>query len=475
MAPVFSSDRPIEDENVTFVVDTNVFIEFQSIDQIDWSLLCPRAKSVRIVVPATVIREMDKHKKGTGRLRRRAFEFNKLLQVIEDGDGTSTTLQGNRVELVLTLMERYARHELPEGKLAFDIADDLIVGEVVKFGQNHVEAIFLGDDSNARRTARGMGMSVARPVENWRRTEPRDRRDAHIEELERQVGAMPRLSLKLLEGGEDAVVFETLREEEVPGEFCERVGRAILERNPGTDRDELLRRHKLPSMQGRFDLRVNPLSVTVAQVDRYCAEYEQYRRRVIEWSRRLPRTMSELGFVAPIGLEISNDGEAFADDVEVTVRASEGYRFRARDLVQSFLKIGIEVPEPPSGIDRLTNLPNFFEQQELHRRDPFAFYFGWAPDQGAVLTDISYECERFRHGASTVLSSSLFKECNAPSGGKLIARATSASLADPVEVRYSIRIRPEEGSVDFRTHFFRRLFFFPEDVRDAVVQVLADY
>ena len=108
------------------------FVEFQSLERINWSLLCPRATSVRIVVPATVVREMDKHKRSTGRRRRRAFEFNKLLQVIEDGDGTNARLQNEFVELSLTLMERFARSELEEGKLSFEVADDLIVAEAVK-------------------------------------------------------------------------------------------------------------------------------------------------------------------------------------------------------------------------------------------------------------------------------------------------------------------------------------------------------
>lgn len=475
LSPVFSSDRLIEDDSVTFIVDTNVLVEFQSIERVDWSLLCPRAKSVRIVVPPTVIREMDKHKKGTGRLRRRAFEFNKLLQAIEDGDGQNMRLQSDRVELSLTLMERYARSELPEEKLSFEIPDDLIVAEAVKYSHEHIEAVFLADDNNARRTAREMGIRVARPVEKWRRIQPRDWRDVRIEELERQLGATPKLSLGLPEEEADAVVFETLREGDVPGEFCERLAQEILKKNQGIDRDELLRRHNLPNVQSRFDLRLNPLSVTVAQVDRYCDEYEQYRKKVIAWSRRLPKTMSDLAFAAPLQLEISNSGEAFAEDVEVTVRATKGYSFLTTDFIQSFLRMGIEAPEPPTGITELSNIPSIFEQHEVHRRKPFDFYLRNAPDRDGVVSDIAYECERFRHGSVVVLPTSLIKHGDAPSGGELVVRASSASLADPVEARYPIGIKQEEGSDDFRSHLRRRLLFFPEDVCDSVAQVLADF
>ena len=134
-APVFSSDRPIEDESVTFVVDTNILIEFQSLERINWKLLCPRAKSVRIVVPASVISEMDRHKHGRGRLRRRAFEFNKLLLAIEDGDGANAALQNDHVELRMHLMKRYARKELDDGRLSFEVPDDLIVAEAAEVHQ----------------------------------------------------------------------------------------------------------------------------------------------------------------------------------------------------------------------------------------------------------------------------------------------------------------------------------------------------
>ena len=146
-------------------------------------------------------------------------------------------------------MPRYAENDLPEEKLSFEVADDLIVAETVKFTQDHPDAIFLADDNNARRTAREMGIQVARPVEEWRRKEARDPRDARIEELERQLGAMPRLSLALPTGDVNEVAFQTLHPEAIPDTFCDRVANLFLEKTPGYNRDQLLKRHKLPTVQ----------------------------------------------------------------------------------------------------------------------------------------------------------------------------------------------------------------------------------
>ena len=474
---VYSAERAIQDESVTFIVDTNILIEFEPIDQIDWGLLCPSARSVQIVVPATVVHEMDKHKKNTGRLRRRALEFNGLLREVEDGDGERTSLKNESVELSLVLMPRYARDELPGEKLSFTIADDLIVAEAVRFTRDHENAIFLADDNNARRTAWEMGIRVARPAEEWRRREPRDPRDARIEELERQLGAVPRLTLSLLGDDESAVVFEPLYEYEISHDFCDQVAEAILARNPAIGRDELLWRHNLQDGQERkrglrIPLRV---SVSVEDIDRYCRDYEEYKACVFAWTRKLPNEIGKLEFAAPIQLEIENVGEAFAEDVEIAVCASTGFGFIPNCFVRSYLEMNCKCPKPPSTTSTASRLPTLFEHQRLNRRDPFAFSFGDRPSEDGSVSRISYECERFRHGTSSVLQTTLYKHDNSPSGGQLVVRASSASLADPIEARCPIRVEQAGRSADFKEHLLRRLFFFPKDVREVIAEVFEHY
>ena len=474
---IFSTSRTVQEENVTFVVDANILLEFTAVEQIDWKLLCPRAKSISLVVPTTVVREMDKHKKSTGRLRRRALEFNKLLLQIEDGDGETAILTHNSIELRIILIPRYSRSELPQDKLSFEIADDLIVAEAVRFNEDRGGAIFLADDNNARRTAREMGVPVARPAEEWRRREPRDKRDARIEELERQIGAMPRISISLFTESENAVVFAPMYEYEIPYEFCERLANAILDRNPGVGREELLRRHNLEDAhETTRRLRLTSLySVTVMDVDRYCRDYDEFKNDVMIWSRKIPTVLTQLEFAAPFQIEVANNGEAFAEDVEVELTVSNGFSFISDRVVQSYLDVGFKPPQLPSRMGELSRLPTLFDHQRLSRRDPFSFYFGDSPDDDALVSRISYECDRFRHGSASVLQNTLMKRNDAPMGGQLIVRASSASLAEATEVRCPIKVIPEGRSADFKQYILRRLSFFPEQVRDVVVEVLADF
>ena len=471
---VYSTDSTIQEQSVTFVVDTNILIEFKAINQIDWELLCPRAQAVRIVVPTTVVRQIDRHKTSTGRLRRRALEFNKLLRKIEDGDGETAALEHDRLKLSLTLMPRYAREELPGEKLSFAIDDDLIVAETAKFTQDNADAIFLADDNNARRTAREMCIPVARPAEEWRRSEPRDKRDARIEELERQLGAMPKLSLSLLTGDENEVVFEPIYADEIPNEFCERVAKSIIERNPGVSFEELLKRHNLENAQeAHRGLRLqHRFSVSVRDVEQYCLDYEEFKEGVLEWSRSMPNVLSQLDFVVPIQIEIANNGEAFAEDVEIAVSVSTGFSFVPNRFVRSYLEMKCKAPDPPSRTGEFFRLPTLFEHQRDNRRDPFSFHAEKLADEGAAASHISYECERFRHGTRSVLRSSLVKETNAPSGGQLIVQASSASLAEPIEVRRPIKVNPASRTVNLKEHLWQRLFFFPVGVREAVAEGL---
>lgn len=470
--PVFSSEKLIQGEKITFVIDTNILIEFEPIAQIDWRLLCPNARSISIVVPNTVVREMDEHKKSKdNRKRKRALEFNKFLKKIEDGNGEDTTLQSNHVTLRLILMPLHAQNDLPLEKLSLKVADDLLVAETVKFTQDHLDTIFLADDNNARRTAREMGIKVARPAEEWRRKEPRDWRDVRIEELERQLGAMPELSLELLTEDINAFTFQTLDPEAIPDAFCDRVANLILERNPGYSRDELMKRHNLSDTRKHLHL-FNLYSVSVEDVDKYCRDYQEFKDRVISWSRQIPEFLNQIDFAAPIRLEISNKGHAFAEHVEVTVSASTGYSFISNDFVRSYLELRHKPPDPPSRIRSISHIPNYFEQQRLHQKDLFRFYLRDKPGKNRGVSDISYECECFRHGSVAVLSSALLQENNAPSGGLLTVRASSATLADPVNVSCPIRVKQGQRLEDFKEHLRSRLFFFPEEVRDSISTAL---
>lgn len=471
---IFSSDYLVLDEHVALVVDTNILIEFETLSQISWQSLCPNAASIKIVVPGTVVREMDAHKKGASRIRRRALEFNKSLISIEDGNGKNVKLVGDPISIILELMPRYSNNDLSQEKLSLDSNDDRIIAETIRYSQDNPKIIFLSDDNNARRTAREMGLLVARPVEEWRRKEPRDDRDTQIEGLKRQLGALPYIKLPNIDKG-SSVVFETLRGDCIPMAFCDRVADLILLKNPGRSREELLQQHNLPSQESSFMSSIHSsFRVSVSDVDNYCADYKKFEARVINWTRSLPGNISKMCFAAPFLVDVENSGNAFAEHVEIAFTTSQGYGFIPRHIIQQFGNFGHKAPDLPTGFSSMHHLgPTFFEQQRANQIDPFEFYAGQLPDLGGSVDRISFECQKLRHGSVTGLSGIVYKLEDAPKGGLVTVTTTSASLAEPVHATLPIRTE-QEPSEDFQGYLLKRLEFFPDDIRDVIKTALGE-
>ena len=193
------------------------------------------------------------------------------------------------------------------------------------------------------------------------------------------------------------------------------------------------------------------------------------------WSRKISNVLTQLEFAAPLQVEITNNGEAFAEDVKVELTVSNGFAFIPNRFVQAYLEMRHKSPEPPSRMGQFSRMPTLFDHQRLNRRDPFSFYFGDSPDDDALVSRISYECDRFRHGTTNVLQSTLMKRSDAALGGQLTVRASSASLAEAIEARCPIKVNSEGRSVDFKEYLLRRLFFFPDMVGEAVMEALENF
>lgn len=469
--PAYSADNPIQNKSITFVIDTNILMEFDALPQIDWSLLCPNAQSITVVAPITVVREVDNHKKGAPRLRRRALEFNTHLASIEDGNGTDIELCSVPVPVRLKLMPRYPRSELSTEGLSLDVNDDLIAAEAARFAQDEPTAIFLADDNNARRTARDIGLSVARPPDAWRRKEPRDERDAELDKLRRQVGAMPKLVIAAASEGAGTVCFQSVSGEQFSDALQRRMIEAIRKLYPGKSRSELMRRYGLRGNQ--FDIMANSSirGVSVHDIDRYCEKHQNFLDELPGWVISLPDLLSEHFMLYPFEVEVANEGLAFAHDLVVSLNVSEGFEFAPEFIVQHIFNLKVSAPDPPKGHDLLLgNVPSMIDFQRDIRRDPFSFY---RRDDGErdYQSEISYECERFRHGENFVLSGYLARLKDGPSGGAVTVRASSATLADPVERCFPIRAT-DEPATDFEAYLRERLMLFPDDLRAALEAAL---
>ena len=172
------SGRPVEqllkEKTVTFVIDTNILIEFNSADKLPWTEICPNVKKIHIVIPSTVVNEIDNHKKLSGKIRRRAHEFSGLARELLKNT-VKKAVAASGVEVTISLGPLYKNSELDGDRFALDDNDRRIAAEAAKYIENCPGAILLTDDVNPARFFKDSGLPVYMPPRtprSWLRDNP---------------------------------------------------------------------------------------------------------------------------------------------------------------------------------------------------------------------------------------------------------------------------------------------------------------
>lgn len=170
-----------------FVADTNLFFECEPLEKISWSDLA--VEPVVIVLIKPVMAEIDKHKKGGGRTRKRAIEVSQRIRGMLAVHPPEVVIQEASPRVVLRLMPI----DLPASELAdsldYSMSDDRIVGTVAALSKNKAFASvsILTDDSVAAATAHATGISFVLIPESWKRPQEETTEAKKIKELEKDL------------------------------------------------------------------------------------------------------------------------------------------------------------------------------------------------------------------------------------------------------------------------------------------------
>ena len=145
------------------VIDTNIFIEHQRPDYVDWPTIVGE-QPVRLVVPLRVVEEVDAMKyQGHERTRRVAREILPWLEaVLKDGTDPQNVRLNTTIEVQLQGAPRYRPMDADEEIL--DVYEDirLLAGR----------ARLITADCSMRIRARAMGFEVSVMPETYRRQRP---------------------------------------------------------------------------------------------------------------------------------------------------------------------------------------------------------------------------------------------------------------------------------------------------------------
>jgi hypothetical protein len=338
-------------DKTVVVVDTNLFIHFRPLDQIDWSAL--RSKNIELVVLPTVIRELEKLKAvgQSARIRSRAGQMTAWLSNLSD--------KGLEVQIKDGLRLRFETNEptldFADNNLVREVQDDVLIAGLLTVAQTSpTRPVMATADLGVKMKARVREFNVFAPQDSDKLADEPDPRDKELKELRKENEQLKNRQPRL---------FATFND----GESRLMVVRQQLGSMPATLAD-IQRKYPLIGMPGATQALGGPQTLmrsihTMSNTarDRYNEDlqkfysaYEKYFNKVTTL-RRLATCRLELFFM------LENAGSAPATDIDVMIEFPKQTKaFTDERLIQE-----PTAPEPPE-------LPNpFLYGQSLLPTRPF--------------------------------------------------------------------------------------------------------
>jgi len=335
-------------ETVFAILDTNTFLHFVSLEQIDWSEVFPDKKVLLFVCPP-VIRELNKHKDAprTAKLRDRAASA--LRRLAAWADLPSPIVLRNEVEIRFSIHD--AGIDFAEHNLVRDIADDHLIAALIELQAEALPSpvVLLTRDTGLKLKARGHGFSVATLPDTALLPEEALPSEKRIKELEAQVreleNARPKLRLTFPGATNNlALRFQsakTLSDADIASRMAElsneypKMRESAKTTTPADGTPVSL----YTLFNGASQLAViDPESIKRynEDLDTFFSNYEKYLRKLALFYAWESQT-------AAINLVLFNDGSKPADDVDIFMHFPDGFELFEEDEYDK----EPEAPKPP--------------------------------------------------------------------------------------------------------------------------------
>lgn len=467
-----SIDELLQNEQVTFCVDTNILIEFQSLGTLPWREIAPEATSIRIIVPTKVGAEMDEHKFGSSRLRKRAAEFSGWARRMETDESGCLVLKEDNPRVTIEFGPLFRTSDLDADHFDLADGDNRIVAEVARIAMDTPDVILLADDSLPIRLARQFGLAFARPPTGWRRPDGPDQRDQEISELKRQLGPQPEIVITLPGGEADSRLHVLELPPTVICQDCEnRIVAAVLALDPRVPRSVLEKRYPTAVDRGGFaSIYIPPIgTVTSSSLDQYEEEFKRYKLNLRRWASSLPALLTGQGTLLPLEIDISNKGTRAAEKVHAQAELTGKFHFEPIDRFDTLLEDFLEVPSVPEPYFPSTYLRN--EPKEARPRVD-KFYLQDKPEPNGSTQMISWRCEELRQNTIHKLPALIVAD-EPDAEGALTVRSRGASIANEVSVTAPLRAIAVPKCYPFHVYLRERLELVPFRYQEALRQELA--
>ena len=165
--------------------DTNLFFECKALEDLPWSEL--GGDPLYILLSKPVLDEIDKHKKGRGRTRKRAIEIFKRIRAMLKAKVDEEIIQESGPLVVLKLARNLSVSTRHGALLDLNKTDDRLVAILSTLMDDGKDALLLTHDTGPASTAHTLGLPFNIIPEDWLLEAPP--KDKETQELERQVAA----------------------------------------------------------------------------------------------------------------------------------------------------------------------------------------------------------------------------------------------------------------------------------------------
>ena len=186
---------------LTLIIDTNLLFEAKRLEYLPWEEL--QADPITLLITRPVLREIDKHKKGTGRTKKRALDAAKRIRDMLELKQSQTVIQENNPRVILERSKGLLFDPTLKGELDKSITDDHLVGLLSAYIKAHPnEDVYLfTDDGGPADAASDLDLPYKLFHPEWRRPARQSDEAMKIDSLEQDLKAFrnqePRLKITL--------------------------------------------------------------------------------------------------------------------------------------------------------------------------------------------------------------------------------------------------------------------------------------
>jgi rRNA-processing protein FCF1 len=316
--------------------DTNTFLHYPSIEQIDWPTHLS-AQKVIIVVAPVVVRELNKKKDTPGprKLRERASSVLKTLRGFSRMPKPVQVRKDVEVRFLTSdpSLAMFDSHDLRR-----EVPDDYLVAAILSFAEetNEGDVILVTHDLGLELKANAKNIPTVQLPENLELPQELDLEQKRIRELEQEVlrleRRLPNLAL-VFSNGQNRIQIRLRAPVRLNDAILEWRMRRIYRRFPKIDRE--------PSAAERavFGLMAKP-----AAIAEYNGQLDDFYMKCREHYARLQDYLNYKRRIARLEISLVNRGSTPAEDVDILLIFPSGFELcREAELTPP-----PRLPEPPT-------------------------------------------------------------------------------------------------------------------------------